>query len=84
MYYEQTMTVASQESTHAVQELPSELESARSKLIYLSLRTGGERTVDELQRETGLQKLTVLSILRTLENRGLVDESDARFRALER
>lgn len=74
------MTVVSQDSDHAVEQIPSELESPRSKLVYLSLRTGGGRTINDLQVETGLRKLTLHSILRTLQNRDLVHEDGDIYR----
>ena len=58
--------------------LPSELESPRAKLVYLSLQTAGA-SIDDLQSDLGLQKIALYSILRTLRERELVEKRGSEF-----
>lgn len=58
--------------------LPSELESPRAKLVYLSLQTAGA-SIDDLQSDLGLQKIALYSILRTLRERELVEKRGGEF-----
>jgi DNA-binding IscR family transcriptional regulator len=52
--------------------VPPRLASARAKLVYLALATGGPATVDDLAARLNETRLALLSILGTLEERGLV------------
>jgi DNA-binding IclR family transcriptional regulator len=53
-------------------QLPITLESPRGKLVYLSLER--ERaTVSELHARLGVPRITLYSVLKTLQSRGLVD-----------
>jgi len=54
--------------------LPDELDSPRAKLVYLSLATTGGATLDELQVGLDLPKITLYTIIRTLRERGLVNQ----------
>lgn len=58
-------------ATEAV-ELPSRLTSAQAKLVYLYLLTRDTATVDELGRALRLPKLTLFSVLGTLDEYDLV------------
>ncbi|WP_132060151.1 TrmB family transcriptional regulator [Halorussus amylolyticus] len=62
--------------------LPSELESPRAKLVYLSLQTAAA-SIDDLQADLGLQKIALYSILRTLRERELVEKRDGEFAVAE-
>ncbi|MFB6167747.1 MAG: TrmB family transcriptional regulator [Haloferacaceae archaeon] len=52
--------------------VPSRLESARAKLVYLALATDGPASVDDLAARLGETRLALLAVLATLEERGLV------------
>lgn len=52
--------------------VPSRLESARAKLVYLALAGGGTATVGDLAARLNETRLALLAVLRTLEDRGLV------------
>ncbi|WP_232702317.1 helix-turn-helix domain-containing protein [Halobacterium wangiae] len=52
-------------------QLPTEVESPRGKLVYLSL-AGEGATVEELHARLDVPRITLYSILRTLQSRGLV------------
>ncbi|MFH5799162.1 helix-turn-helix domain-containing protein [Haladaptatus sp. DYF46] len=54
--------------------MPDELDSPRAKLVYLSLATTGGATLDELQTGLDLPKITLYTIIRTLRERGLVNQ----------
>jgi len=63
-------------------DLPEELATAQSKLCYLALDAGGAATVDELATTLDLDKLTLLSVLDTLEGAGhLQRTADGRYAA---
>ncbi|WP_232820513.1 helix-turn-helix domain-containing protein [Halorussus litoreus] len=71
-----------QHPTASSTALPTELESPRAKLVYLSLRSSAA-SVDELQSTLGVPKLTLYSVLRTLRERNLVKKQDGRFAVVE-
>ena len=52
--------------------VPSRLESARAKLVYLALAGDGPATADDLAARLNETRLALLAVLRTLEERGLV------------
>ena len=71
-----------QRPTTSSRELPTELESPRAKLVYLYLQPGAA-SIDDLQRDLGVEKITLYSILRTLRERDLVEKRDATFAVVE-
>ena len=60
-------------------DLPNELDSPQSKLVYFALAVEGSATVDGLQAQLGIGKLSLLSILDSLAERDLVDRSGDRY-----
>lgn len=56
-----------------IDALPNELDSPRSKLVYLSLTVNGGSTPTALKEELGIPKLTLFSVLDTLTGHGLVE-----------
>ena len=58
--------------THDRTEIPAEIESASSKLVYLYLHTAGEATVEELQSSLGMKQLALFPVLQTLESEDLI------------
>lgn len=65
--------------THDRTEIPAEIESASSKLVYLYLHTAGEATVEELQSSLGMKQLALFPVLDTLSSEGLVDREGERY-----
>lgn len=59
--------------------MPADVKSPRGKLVYLYLDTAGEATLDELEDGLDLPRLTLYGVLKTLRERGLVDEKDGRY-----
>lgn len=55
--------------------MPSEIGSARAKLVYLYLSTHGSATITELQTGLDMTKLTLYSVIRSLRSRGLIDRT---------
>ncbi|GGM63844.1 TrmB family transcriptional regulator [Halarchaeum rubridurum] len=53
--------------------VPETVESARGKLVYLFLQFHEGATLDELRDGLDLQRITLFSVLKTLEERGVVD-----------
>lgn len=60
--------------------LPRELESPRAKLVYLFLSTRGEASIGTLQEALHIEKMTLYSILDTLEGRDLVRKDRDAYR----
>lgn len=58
--------------THDRTEIPTEIESSGSKLVYLYLHTSGEATIEELQSSLGMKQLALFPVLDTLSSEGLV------------
>ncbi|WP_276301434.1 TrmB family transcriptional regulator [Halorussus lipolyticus] len=67
-----------QRPTTSARELPTELDSPRAKLVYLYLRDGAA-SIDDLQTDLEVKKITLYSILRTLRERELVEKQGGRF-----
>lgn len=67
-----------QRPTTTARELPTELESPRAKLVYLYLQ-GGAASIDDLQSDLEVKKITLFSILSTLRERGLVEKQGSQF-----
>ncbi|MCU4926755.1 helix-turn-helix domain-containing protein [Halobacteria archaeon AArc-dxtr1] len=67
----------------ATQELdvsvPTDIESARGKLVYLYLATAGTATVDSLHDDLGISKGTALSITGALRERGHLRRTNGRY-----
>ncbi|WP_435344275.1 MarR family transcriptional regulator [Haloarchaeobius sp. HRN-SO-5] len=57
----------------AIEPLPERLSSPSAKLVYFYLDATGSATLDELQTTLRLQKISLLSVLRSLDDDGLVD-----------
>ncbi|PSP54435.1 TrmB family transcriptional regulator [Halobacteriales archaeon QS_1_67_19] len=71
-----------QRPTTPTRELPTELSSPRAKLVYLYLRSGSG-TIDDLQSDLGLKKITLYSILRTLRERDVIEKRGEAFAVVE-
>lgn len=59
--------------------IPTDLDSARAKLVYLYLAAAGGATVDELCAELAVTKGTMLSIIGTLRDRGYLERRDVQY-----
>lgn len=62
-------------STEVSREIPTTLQSPRPKLVYLYLAQG-EASVDALQADLDISKISLYPILRTLTSHGLVERVD--------
>ncbi|WP_435361429.1 helix-turn-helix domain-containing protein [Haloarchaeobius sp. DFWS5] len=56
--------------------LPETITSPRAKLVYFYLTATGEATVDEIQETLGMQKIALLSVLKSLGKEGLVKRDE--------
>ena len=63
-----------------VEALPSRLDTAQQKLVYLYLATVPGATTRELKRALGLNLLTVYPVLEALCDRGLVEADGSTYR----
>ncbi|WP_226040876.1 helix-turn-helix domain-containing protein [Natrinema sp. DC36] len=59
--------------------VPTDLDSARAKLVYLYLDASGGATAEDLCDDLAVTKGTVLSITGTLRDRGHLERADGRF-----
>jgi DNA-binding MarR family transcriptional regulator len=59
--------------------IPTDLDSARAKLVSLYLAAAGGATADDLRDELAVTKGTVLSITGTLRDRGHLERRDGRY-----
>jgi len=55
--------------THTI---PTSLQSPRAKLVYLFLSTNGTSTINELQDGLNMKKISLYSILKTLQKQDIV------------
>ncbi|MFB6071647.1 MAG: helix-turn-helix domain-containing protein [Halobacterium sp.] len=60
-------------------QVPTSVESPRGKLVYLSLATRDSASVEELHGDLGVPRITLYSVLKTLQRRGLVDRDGDRY-----
>ncbi len=59
--------------------IPTDLDSARAKLVYLYLAATDGATADDLCDDLAVTKGTVLSITGTLRDRGYLERRDDRY-----
>lgn len=60
-------------ATGRVEPLPEELNSPRATLVYLYLAITGGTTLDDMKRTLRVPKVTLLSVLDSLSDTGLVE-----------
>ena len=60
-------------TSQQVESLPANLSSPHSKLVYLYLEVTGETTLDELAGALSMQKIDVLSVVRSLADDDLIE-----------
>lgn len=66
------------QATHAV-EVPTDLRSPRAKLVYLFLSMNGTTSITELQECLNMKKISLYSILKTLQKRNLISKDGDRY-----
>lgn len=59
--------------------MPTDVESPRGKLVYLYLDTVDGASLEELVDGLDVQRITLYSVLKTLQERGLVDRDGDRY-----
>ena len=64
-----------------IDRLPTELDAAESKLVYLYLEATGGATLSDLNRTLSMRKMSILSILNALSNEGLVEKRGPEYAA---
>ena len=75
----QKQTTATEPTT--IDQMPAELDSSNSKLVYLYLETVEEATISELQSTLDMQQLALFPTLDTLEGEGLIERDGETFTA---
>lgn len=61
--------------------VPPSIESDQAKLVYLYLDRAGGATPTDVAGALALPKLAVFGVLRTLQERDVVEERDGTYRA---
>jgi DNA-binding IclR family transcriptional regulator len=64
-------------------EMPSELDAASSKLVYLYLATREGATITDLAETLGMRKLGLYSVLGSLVERDLVERTGETYRVAD-
>jgi Mn-dependent DtxR family transcriptional regulator len=67
------------QSTAPITQLPTELDSAQSKLVYVTLEATGGATASDLSQLLNMQKLSVLSVCSALSSEGLIEQPGAEY-----
>ncbi|MFC6717210.1 hypothetical protein ACFQGT_06040 [Natrialbaceae archaeon GCM10025810] len=62
-----------------IDPIPETIESTQGKLVYLLLDVADGATVDDLSEILSMKKISILSVLRTLANEGLVEERGSEY-----
>jgi DNA-binding IclR family transcriptional regulator len=63
--------------------VPSELDAASSKLVYLYLATREGATITDLAETLGMRKLGLYSVLGSLVERDLVERTGETYRVAD-
>ncbi len=71
------------ESDQYMMSVPSSIDSPQAKLVYLCLQYADGATIDELQTQTAMAKLSLYTILRNLKTAGLVSKQGSEYRIPE-
>jgi predicted transcriptional regulator len=59
--------------------LPGELDSPRAKLVYLYLDVTNGASLEEIQETLDLKKITLFSILDSLDGRDMIDQDGEHY-----
>ena len=73
------LTAADASDTTTIDQLPAELDSSNSKLVYLYLNTAEEATITDLQTTLDMKQLALFPVLDTLEGKGLIERDGETF-----
>jgi len=60
---------------HPDTAVPNALNTTGSKLVYLHITTNREVTIDEIQDDLQMKKITLYSVLGTLKDNGLIEQN---------
>ncbi|WP_435334767.1 TrmB family transcriptional regulator [Haloarchaeobius sp. TZWWS8] len=69
------MSIQQSVTKSAFEPLPETITSPRAKLVYFFLSVADEATVDEIQDSLGMQKLALLSVLKSLAKEGYISKN---------
>lgn len=69
------MTATHQLPSESDRAVPGTLQAPRTKLVYLYL-SQGEASIDSLEADLGIEKISLYPILQRLMSRGLVERTD--------
>ena len=73
----QKQTTAAETTTF--DQMPAELDSSNSKLVYLYLKTVEEASITDLRSTLDMKQLALFPVLKTLEGEGLIERDGETF-----
>lgn len=76
MFPAMTGTRSASDTEHDPPAVPETISAPETKLVYVYLQTTGRCTVDELQRNLDMRKISLFPVLDTLRERDLIDETE--------
>ena len=59
----------------AFEPIPENLESPRSKLVYLYLTGQESATIERIQEDLKMKKIALYAVLQTLTDKGLIERT---------
>ena len=73
----QNETTAAEPTT--IDQMPAELDSSNSKLVYLYLETVEEASITDLRSTLDMKQLALFPVLKMLEGEGLIERDGETF-----
>ncbi|QLK24764.1 helix-turn-helix domain-containing protein [Natrinema zhouii] len=73
------MMLQDAQTTGRLSQLPTELDSAQSKLVYVTLEATGGATTTDLSDLLNMQQLSILSVLSALSSEGLIEKTGSEY-----
>jgi len=73
------MTAQTHRPATQLDPVPDDLESARSKLVYLTLKASGGATAQELGDLLSMKQINILSVLNSLSSSGYIEQSESEY-----
>ena len=73
------MTSQTHRPSTQIDPVPDDLESARAKLVYLTLTASGGATAEELGDLLAMKQINILSVLNSLSSAGHIERSGSEY-----
>jgi len=73
------MTSQTHRPATQIDPVPNDLESARAKLVYLTLQASDGATAQELGDLLSMKQINILSVLNSLSGSGYIERSGSEY-----